>query len=95
VAGDGVEQRRLTGAVRPHDGEELALLYREGQVLDRLQAAVALRYIDTFKTTATMFPLSAPRKAYAHGGVWNSPSVYGSGKMTLVFATWICTMICD
>ena len=41
-AGDHVEQRGLAGAVRPDDGEDLALGDREAHIVDREQAAEAL-----------------------------------------------------
>ena len=41
-AGDQVEQRRLAGAVRPDDAEDLALVHVEGDVRVGGQAAVAL-----------------------------------------------------
>jgi hypothetical protein len=40
AASDGLEQRRLAGAVRPHDGDELSLADLEGDVGERVQPAV-------------------------------------------------------
>src|SRR4030095_5822529 len=42
-AGDQVEQGGLAGAVRPHDAEQLAGLEGEADVVDREDAATALR----------------------------------------------------
>src|SRR5688572_29103536 len=48
----------------------------------------------THSTTATV-PPGGRQVGYNHGGVWNSPSVYGSGKITRCWPLWIWTMIWD
>src|SRR5207342_569031 len=79
-AGDQVEQRRLAGAVRPHDADQLAFVQREADVADGAHPAEALADVRHLEEGHAVGRLTARTQRLANGGAG-----YASGAVAYSF----------
>src|SRR5450830_1577178 len=82
IAVDEVEDRRLAGAVRTDETQDVALLEREGHVADRLQTAEALRDISQLEEAHVVSgPAGARRRLLLAARSFQVPTIPFGKKM--------------
>ena len=72
-AGDRFDGRRLAGAVRSEDAEDLALLDGERDIVDRRAVAVTLGEVGDFDDVHALSVAERPSRAHRQPG-WNRRS---------------------